>query len=108
MDDLENRLKKLREQHHFTQDEVAEYLNISRQAVSKWELGKGYPDIDNFIKLGELYQISLDELITGKAKFSKVATVSVPSNHKTVGDFLWHYWWLAFPILAILTSAFYK
>lgn len=40
MDDLENRLKKLREQHHFTQDEVAEYLNISRQAVSKWELGK--------------------------------------------------------------------
>ena len=50
MDDLENRLKKLREQHHFTQDEVAEYLHISRQAVSKWELGKGYPDIDNFIK----------------------------------------------------------
>lgn len=32
---------------------------------SKWELGKGYPDIDNFIKLSDLYEVSLDKLITG-------------------------------------------
>ncbi|MGE7985975.1 helix-turn-helix domain-containing protein [Lysinibacillus fusiformis] len=35
---------------NYTQDEVVEYLNISRQAVSKLEIGKGYPDIDKFIR----------------------------------------------------------
>ncbi|KOS62429.1 helix-turn-helix transcriptional regulator [Lysinibacillus agricola] len=65
---LENRLKELREQHKYTQDDVAGFLNISRQSVSKWELGKGYPDIDNLRRLSDLYKISLDQLITGEEK----------------------------------------
>ena len=99
---IENRLKKLREQHHYTQDDVANYLNISWQAVSKWELGKGYPNIDNFIKLSDLYQISLDKLIVGEEKFSKVEIY----HSKTVGDFLWNYWWLVFPVLGMLSTMF--
>ncbi|MDM5246751.1 MULTISPECIES: helix-turn-helix transcriptional regulator [unclassified Lysinibacillus] len=85
---LDNRLKGLREQHNYTQDDVADFLNISRQSVSKWELGKGYPDIDNFIKLSDLYEVSLDQLIIGEEKYHKTAVYhSSESNHKTTGDF---------------------
>ena len=40
-------------------------MNVSRQAVYKWENNKGYPDIENLIKLSELYNVTLDELIKG-------------------------------------------
>jgi len=49
-------LKKLRK-------ELAEKLNISRQAISKWESGKAYPDIDNLILLRDIFNVSLDELM---------------------------------------------
>jgi len=105
---LENRLKELREQHNYTQDDVAGFLNISRQSVSKWELGKGYPDIDNLRRLSDLYKISLDQLITGEEKYhTPVAFDSNKSDHKTVGDFLWRYWWLVFPIFGMFSSWFY-
>lgn len=111
---LENRLKELREQHKYTQDDVASFLNISRQSVSKWELGKGYPDIDNLRRLSDLYKISLDQLITGEEKYHKLeakAPVLAPntnkSDHKTIGDFLWRYWWLVFPILGMVSSWYY-
>ncbi|MGE7940765.1 hypothetical protein ACQKNB_01645 [Lysinibacillus xylanilyticus] len=56
-------------------------------------MGKGYPDIDNFIKLSDLYEVSLDKLITGEEKYHKTVVYhSSESNHKTIGDFLWHYW----------------
>ncbi|MEK1833600.1 helix-turn-helix transcriptional regulator [Priestia megaterium] len=38
-------------------------MNVSRQAVYKWENNKGYPDIDNLVKLSELYEVSVDELL---------------------------------------------
>ncbi|MFJ8515409.1 helix-turn-helix transcriptional regulator [Lysinibacillus xylanilyticus] len=108
---LENRLKELREQHKYTQDDVAGYLNISRQSVSKWELGKGYPDIDNLRRLSDLYKISLDQLITGEEKYhTQVASDSSDSNesdHKTVGDFLWRHWWLVFPVFGMLSTWLY-
>jgi len=108
---LENRLKELREQHKYTQDDVAGFLNISRQSVSKWELGKGYPDIDNLRRLSDLYKISLDQLITGEEKYNtQVASDSSDSNesdHKTVGDFLWRHWWLVFPVFGMLSTWFY-
>lgn len=105
---FENRLKELREQHKYTQDDVAGFLNISRQSVSKWEQGKGYPDIDNLRRLSDLYKISLDQLITGEEKYhTSVASDSNKSDHKTVGDFLWRYWWLVFPMLGMISSWFY-
>ncbi|MGE7997113.1 helix-turn-helix transcriptional regulator [Lysinibacillus sp. NPDC093190] len=107
---LENRLKELREQHKYTQDDVAGFLNISRQSVSKWELGKGYPDIDNLRRLSDLYKISLDQLITGEEKYHTLeesAPASNKSDHKTIGDFLWRHWWLMFPILGMISTWFY-
>lgn len=52
-----------------TQEELAEKLDISRQAVSKWENGESVPDMDKLIRLGDVLGVSLDEL-TGKASAS--------------------------------------
>lgn len=57
------RLKKLRQEKKLSQNDVAEYLHISRQSVSQWETGKSYPDIDNLILLSKLYDVSLNEML---------------------------------------------
>lgn len=60
------RLKELREANKLTQEDVAKYLNISRQSVSQWEKGASTPDIDNLVLLSRMYNITLDELVTGE------------------------------------------
>jgi len=57
------KLKLLRIENQMSQNDVAEYLNISRQAISRWELGRAYPDLDNIVLLCKLYNISIEELI---------------------------------------------
>lgn len=66
---LGNRIKQEREKLNLSQDELAQKMNISRQAVSKWETGKSYPDIETIIKLSELYHLTLDELVKGDIAF---------------------------------------
>lgn len=56
-------LKRLRKIHQYTQEELAEKLNISRQSVAKWENGESTPDIDSCIKLAKLYDVRLDDLV---------------------------------------------
>lgn len=61
--EIASRLAKLRKEHNFSQEELAEKLGLSRQAVSKWERAEASPDTDNLIMLSNLYGISLDELL---------------------------------------------
>lgn len=61
--DTSTRLKVLRTQKGYTQEEIANRLNVSRQAVSRWETGKSVPDIENLALLAEIYSISIDELL---------------------------------------------
>ena len=63
-------LKKLRKTARFTQEQVAEKLNVSRQSVAKWESGESLPDIDNCIMLSKLYNVTIDDLV-GYAKKEK-------------------------------------
>ena len=56
-------LKELRKAHRYTQEEVAEKISVSRQAVAKWENGETVPDITNCIALAELYGVTLDDLV---------------------------------------------
>lgn len=56
-------LKKLREMNLLTQDEVAEKLGVTRQAISKWENEKTYPDIENIKCLSELYNVMVDDIV---------------------------------------------
>lgn len=61
------RLLALRMQKGMTQEELAEYLNVSRQSVSKWELNKTLPDVDKMVQLADLYGVSMDHLVRGLA-----------------------------------------
>lgn len=58
-----NNLRALRKQHHLSQEELADILQVSRQAVSKWELGNGYPEVETLLLLGKELDTSLDELM---------------------------------------------
>lgn len=60
---LENKLCCLRKKKGMTQAEVAERLNVSRQAVSRWEVGLAVPTTENLRCLGEIYQVSVDTLL---------------------------------------------
>lgn len=61
-----DRLIKYRKKSGLSQDQVAEKIGVSRQAVSKWERAEASPDTDNLIMLSKIYNVSLDELINGK------------------------------------------
>ena len=65
---LGQRLIKLRKSKQLSQEEVAEKLNVTRQTVSKWETDQSSPDFDKILPLCELFEISTDELLTGKKK----------------------------------------
>lgn len=58
------KLKKLRTDNGLTQEELADKLFVTRTAVSKWETGKGFPAIDSLKLISQLFQISIDELIS--------------------------------------------
>ena len=61
-----NRLLKYRKLHNLSQEELAEKIGVSRQAVSKWERSEASPDTDNLMLLAELYGVTLDELLRGE------------------------------------------
>ncbi len=56
----------LRKEAGLTQKELAEKLNVSDKAISRWETGKGYPDIESLMALSELFSVSVNELLGGK------------------------------------------
>jgi transcriptional regulator with XRE-family HTH domain len=68
--EIANRLVELRRSKGLSQEELAEKIGISRQAVSKWERAESSPDTDNLIQLAKLYDLTLDELLFGKTKDS--------------------------------------
>ena len=57
-----NKLVELRKSNGLSQEELAEKLGLSRQAISKWERGESSPDLDNIIQIAKLYKISFNEL----------------------------------------------
>ena len=57
------KLKKIRKESSLTQEQLAEKLNVSRQAITKWESGDGVPDIENLKQISKLFNITIDELV---------------------------------------------
>ena len=83
--ELKEKLAQLRKDHGLSQNDLAEKLNVSRQAVSRWEQGTAVPSSDNLIYLSRLYGITLDELVYGKEKIEieqaeEVAEILVPEE----------------------------
>lgn len=65
-----NNLKLFRKQNGFTQEQVAEKLGVSRQAVAKWERGESVPDIENVIALADMYEVTVDSLVRNMTSLS--------------------------------------
>ncbi|GAF63316.1 putative transcriptional regulator [Bacillus sp. TS-2] len=63
--EFNEKLQQLRKEKGWTQEQLAEELYVSRTAVSKWENGKGYPNIDSLKNLSVLFSISIDDLLSG-------------------------------------------
>ncbi len=61
-------LKSIRKERHISQEELAEIIGVSRQAVSKWEQGSGYPEMEKLLVLSKELNVSLDYLMLGEIK----------------------------------------
>ena len=70
---ISRNLKSLRKKHQYTQDYIAEKLNVSRQSIAKWESGESTPDIYNCIKIAELFNVDLNALVNHSEEESGLA-----------------------------------
>ena len=62
---LGTNISRLRAEHHLSQGDLAEALAVSRQSVSKWETDSSVPDLDKLVKLSQVFDVTLDELVMG-------------------------------------------
>ncbi|MBR6364561.1 MAG: helix-turn-helix transcriptional regulator [Lachnospiraceae bacterium] len=77
--EFNNKLYELRKQKGLSQEELASRLNVSRQTVSKWEVGDSTPDMEKLIAMSDLFGVSLDELVLDKAPAQPTAPVTTSS-----------------------------
>ena len=90
------KLQELRKQKGMTQQELAERLYVSRTAISKWESGRGYPNIESLKAIAQFYSVTLDELLS-----SKEAIAFAQENQKNTET---HYKNLVFGFLDLCIS----
>ena len=84
-------LKQIRGKHNLSQEELAELLDVSRQAVSKWEQGQGYPEVEKLLLISQKLKISLDTLMSneigcdcGSNCTSVTGSITITSPHENV------------------------
>ena len=84
-------LKQVRKEHHLSQEELAELLDVSRQAISKWEQGQGYPEVEKLLLLSSKLNISLDALMSneitcdrGSKGTNVTGSIIITSPHENV------------------------
>ena len=63
--EFNEKLQELRKQKGLTQEELADFLYVSRTAVSKWESGRGYPNIDSLKAISKFFGVTVDDLLSG-------------------------------------------
>lgn len=63
-------ISRLRKEKRLTQKELAEKVGVSDKAVSRWETGKNYPDIETLQRLAEVFDVSVNDLLTGEVNFA--------------------------------------
>ncbi|MBR2001033.1 MAG: helix-turn-helix transcriptional regulator, partial [Firmicutes bacterium] len=84
---LGQKINQLRLEQNLSQNDLADMLNVSRQSISKWETDGSVPDLDNLIKLSQIFHVTLDELVLNKmpdmavsAESSTATTTSLPDT----------------------------
>lgn len=117
--EIANRLCAYRKLHNLSQEDLAEKLGVSRQAISKWERAETSPDTDNLILLSKIYQVSLDDLLYSDPQTEAAINTDTPSfqphekEEKPRDRNAWHNRWLCFPypllcvVLYLVMGAFH-
>ena len=77
---LGHNLKIYRTKNNYSQVDIANILNVTKQTVSNWEKGKRLPDINILIKLANLYNVTLDTLTGSDKRNSSIEMLNVVSN----------------------------
>ncbi|SHN02431.1 DNA-binding transcriptional regulator, XRE-family HTH domain [Anaerosporobacter mobilis DSM 15930] len=83
-------LKSIRKERHLSQEELAEIMGVSRQAISKWEQGSGYPEIEKLLLLSKKLNVSLDYLMLGEVESierNKANNIIVPTGKITIKSY---------------------
>ena len=83
--EFNEKLHELRKSKGMTQEELADALYISRTAVSKWESGRGYPNIESLKEISKYFSVSIDELLSGD-KLISIAEKENKSNIRSMCD----------------------
>lgn len=78
-----NKLVKLRKSRGMSQEMLAEKMNVSRQAVSKWERAESSPDTEHLIALAKLYGISMDEMLKSEVEIKDTAIKTLEKDRHT-------------------------
>lgn len=63
---LPEKIKELRKQYDLSQEQLADKIGVSTQAITKWETGGGLPDIENLVSIAALFNIAIDELLSAE------------------------------------------
>lgn len=69
--EIGEQIRRLRVGRQLSQEELADRAFVTRQTVSNWETGKTYPDLNSLLLLGEIFQVSLDQLVKGDVQTMK-------------------------------------
>ena len=85
--EFSEKLQELRKSRGLTQEELSEILFVSRAAVSKWESGRGYPNIESLKEISKFFSVSIDDLLSGD-KLIDIAEKENKSNLRKIFDFL--------------------
>ena len=88
------KLYSLRKGADMTQTALAEKLNVSRQAVSRWEMGTAMPDVENLIAMSDLFGVTLDDLLKNKEDAPEEDSPGPEEKVPGFWDFLPKKWWL--------------
>ena len=85
--EFNEKLQELRRQKGMTQEELAGKLYVSRTAISKWESGRGYPNIDSLREISKFFSVSVDEMLSGE-RLLDIAENENKSSIRNICDFL--------------------
>ena len=83
--EFHQKLQQLRKQHDLTQEQLGELLFVSRTAVSKWESGRGYPNLESLKSISRLFSISIDELLSNDELIELAETENRSNLNKVSG-----------------------
>lgn len=91
-------LIQLRKQHGLSQEKLGEQLNVSRQTISKWELGATTPELEKLVSLSQLFHVSIDTLVDNDCSpeqetndTQEAACDTAAVAHRALAENLFHY-----------------